>query len=124
MHVFHAVAVPASAALLVGAFYLRRRRRVAWQLAFALLCGLALLDLVKGLDVEEAALSAAGAGLLWWGRDAFTVHGDPVRLRSAAWRVPAIVAAAFLVAIAAGAIAGAHPRRSPWGGGGGALPAW
>ena len=29
MHVFHALAVPASAALLVGAFYLRRRRRVA-----------------------------------------------------------------------------------------------
>ena len=77
MHVFHALAVPASAALLVGAFYLRRRRRVAWQLAFGLLCALTMLDLVKGLDVEEAALSAAGAGLLWWGRDAFTVRGDP-----------------------------------------------
>ena len=82
MHVFHALAVPASAALLVGAFYLRRRRRVAWQVALALLCGLAVLDIVKGLDVEEAALSAAGAALLWWGRDAFYVRGDPVRLRS------------------------------------------
>ena len=89
-HVFHALAVPASVALLVGAFYLRRRRRVAWQVALALLCGLTLLDIVKGLDVEEAALTAAGAALLWWGRDAFVVRGDPVRLRSALWRVPAI----------------------------------
>ncbi len=63
MHVFHALAVPASVALLVGAFYLRRRRRVAWQVAFGLLCGLAILDIVKGLDIEEAALSAAGAAL-------------------------------------------------------------
>ena len=52
--VFHALAVPASVALLVGAFYLRRRRRVAWQVALALLCGLVVLDIVKGLDVEEA----------------------------------------------------------------------
>ena len=111
MHVFHALAVPASVALLVGAFYLRRRRRVAWQVAFVLLCGLAVLDIVKGLDIEEAALSAAGAGLLWWGRDAFTVRGDPVRLRSAAWRVPALAAATLAVAVAAVAIAEPHAGR-------------
>src|SRR5689334_2700217 len=91
MHVFHALAVPPSIALIVGAFYLRRRRRLAWQIAFGLLCGLALLDVAKGLDVEEAVLSACGAGLLWWGRDEFTVRGDPARLRSAAWRVPLLV---------------------------------
>ena len=66
-----------SVALLVGAFYLRRRRRVAWQVALALLCGLTILDIVKGLDVEEAALTAAGAALLWWGRDAFVREGRP-----------------------------------------------
>ena len=111
MHVFHALAVPASAALLVGAVYLRRRRRVAWQFAFALLCALTVLDLVKGLDVEEAALSAAGAGVLWWGRDAFTVRGDPVQLRSAVWRVPALAAATLTVSVAA--VAAAVPDSGP-----------
>jgi lysyl-tRNA synthetase class 2 len=114
MHVFHALAVPASVALLVGAFYLHRRRHVAWQVAFTLLCGLAVLDIVKGLDIEEAALSAAGAALLWWGRDAFTVRGDPVRLRSAAWRVPALVAATFVIAVVAVAIAEPHVGASTW----------
>ena len=114
MHVFHALAVPASVALLVGAFYLHRRRHVAWQVALALLCGLALLDLVKGLDVEEAALTAAGAGLLWWGRDAFTVRGDPVRLRSAAWRIPALGVGTFVLAAAAVAIAEPHAGPSMW----------
>jgi lysyl-tRNA synthetase, class II len=114
MHVFHALAVPASAALLIGAFYLRRRRHLAWQLAFGLLCALAALDLAKGLDVEEAALSAAGAALLWWGRDAFTVRGDPVRLLSAAWRVPAAVAATLVVAVASVAIAAPDAGLSGW----------
>ena len=114
MHLFHALAVPASVALLVGAFYLHKRRHVAWQVAFGLLCGLAILDIAKGLDVEEAALSAAGAGLLWWGRDAFTVRGDPVRLRSAAWRVPALAAATFAIAVVAVAIAEPHVGVSTW----------
>jgi lysyl-tRNA synthetase class 2 len=114
MHVFHALAVPASAALLVGAFYLRRRRRVAWHVALALLCGLAALDIVKGLDVEEAALSAAGAALLWWGRDAFYVRGDPVGLRSALWRVPAVAVATILLGLAAVAIAAPHAGFRGW----------
>ncbi len=111
MHIFHALAVPASAALLVGAIYLGRRRRVAWQFAFGILCALTVLDLVKGLDIEEAALSAAAAGVLWWGRDAFTVRGDPVRLRSAAWRVPALAAATLAISVAA--VAAAVPDSGP-----------
>ena len=114
MHVFHALAVPASVALLVGAFYLRRRRRVAWQVALALLCGLVVLDIVKGLDVEEAALTAAGAALLWWGRDAFNVRGDPVQLRSAAWRVPAIALATIFLGVIAVAIAAPHAGFANW----------
>jgi len=113
-HVFHALAVPASVALLVGAFYLRRRRRVAWQVALALLCGLTVLDIVKGLDVEEATLTAAGVALLWWGRDAFVVRGDPVRLRSAVWRVPAIAVATILVGLAAVALAAPRAGFSAW----------
>ena len=114
MHVFHALAVPASVALLVGAFYLRRRRRLAWQLAFGLLCTLVVLNFAKGLDVEEAALSAIGAGLLWWGRAEFNVRGDPVRLRSAAWRVPLLVAATFGLAVAAVAFAKPDAGLSAW----------
>src|SRR5437867_11053569 len=44
---FHTVAVPASAALIVSAFYLRRRRRRAWAVAFGLLVALGVLDLAK-----------------------------------------------------------------------------
>ncbi len=111
IHIFHALAVPTSVALLAGAFYLWQRRRLAWQVSLALLCSLTVLDLVKGLDVEEAALSAAGAGLLWWGRGAFTVRGDPGRLRSAAWRVPLL--AAGTLAVAVGAVAMAAPDAVP-----------
>jgi lysyl-tRNA synthetase, class II len=114
MHVFHALAVPASVGLLVGAVYLRRRRRLAWQLAFVLLCLLALLDLVKGLDVEEAALSAVGAAVLWWGRAEFTVRGDPVRLRSAAWRVPLIAVGTLGLAVAAVAFARPEAGLGSW----------
>jgi lysyl-tRNA synthetase class 2 len=114
MHVFHALAVPASVALLVGAFYLRRRRRLAWQLMFGLLCALVVLNVAKGLDVEEAALTAVGAGLLWWGRDQFNVRGDPVRLRSAAWRVPLLAVATLGFAVAAVAIARPHAGPSAW----------
>src|SRR5439155_15853288 len=87
---FHALALPASAGLLVTALYLGRRRRRAWQLAFAILLALAVLNVLKGLDAEEAALDVAFAGLLWWGRDAFEVRHDPITLGSAIWRLPAL----------------------------------
>jgi lysyl-tRNA synthetase class 2 len=76
---FHTLAVPASVALLVAAFYLARRRRRARQAAFVLLVVLGALNLLKGLDFEEALISWAGAALLWWGRDAFHVRHDPLR---------------------------------------------
>jgi lysyl-tRNA synthetase class 2 len=69
----HTLAVPASVALVSAAFYLRRRRRRALHAAVALLVSLGVLNVVKGLDVEEAALSFAAAAVLWWGRGAFTV---------------------------------------------------
>src|SRR5262249_55247878 len=104
--VFHALALPASAALIVTAFYLARRGRRALHAALALLVLLGAFDLLKGLDVEEASLSWIVAVLLWWGRDAFYVRHDPIRLRGAAWRVPAIAAGAYaLTALAAFAAA-------------------
>jgi lysyl-tRNA synthetase class 2 len=97
----HALAVPASIVLLVAAFYLWRRRQGALRLALALLVALGLLNLLKGLDVEEAAASFSVAALLWLGRDSFAVRPDPVTLRSALWRVPLLTAGSlFLCGVA------------------------
>jgi lysyl-tRNA synthetase class 2 len=106
--VFHALALPASAALIVTAFYLARRRRRALHAALGFLVLLGTFDVLKGLDVEEASLSFLVAGLLWWGRDAFYVRHDPIRLRGAAWRVPAIVLGAYALTALAAAIAAPH----------------
>ena len=65
--IFHTLAVPLSIALIVVAFYLRARRHRAWQLALGLMIVLGAVALLKGLDFEEALLSWAAAGLLWWG---------------------------------------------------------
>jgi lysyl-tRNA synthetase class 2 len=94
----HTVAVPASVALVVTSLYLRRRRRRAWQAALLLLLALGALDLAKGFDFEEAALSWAGAGLLWWGRDAFVVRHERLT-----WRSPLVLLAAATVALTTGA---------------------
>ncbi len=98
IHVFHALALPVGTLLLVASFYLARRRRFAWAAAFGGLLALGVINLVKGLDVEEAALSLGCAALLWWARDSFHVHHDPVRLRSALWRVPLLIAGTFATA--------------------------
>jgi lysyl-tRNA synthetase class 2 len=106
--VLHALALPASAALIVTAFYLAQRRRRALHAALGFLVLLGAFDLLKGLDVEEACLSWLVAVLLWWGRDAFYVRHDPIRLRSAAWRVPAIAAGAFALTALAALAAAPH----------------
>jgi lysyl-tRNA synthetase, class II len=91
----HAAAVPTSMLLLVTAPYLWRRRQSALRLALALLCGLTLLDLLKGLDVEAASGSVAAAVVLWLGRDSFCVRHDPDTLRAAIRRVPLLAAASL-----------------------------
>lgn len=93
---FHSLAVPAAAVLVVSSVYLRRRRRRAWEAAFALLVVLGVLNLLKGFDVEEAALSWAGAAALWWARDSFYVRHERVDLRSP------LTAFGLLLAIVAG----------------------
>ena len=97
MRLSHAAAVPASLLLLVTAPYLWRRRQSAFRLAFVLLLGLGVLNLMKGLDVEEASASFAVAGMLWLGRSAFCVQPDPVSLRAALRRVPLVAATGFLL---------------------------
>ncbi len=97
LKVSHAAAVPASMVLLVTAPYLWRRRQGALRLALILLLGLGVLDLLKGLDVEEAAGSFAVAGLLWLGRSSFCVQPDPASLRTALRRVPLLAVSSFLL---------------------------
>ena len=59
MRVSHALAIPVAWLLLVAGVYLGRRRRRALQLAIVLLVVLAALNILKGLDVEEAVMCAA-----------------------------------------------------------------
>jgi lysyl-tRNA synthetase class 2 len=97
LRVSHAVAVPASLLLFVTAPYLWRRRQGALRVALVVLVALGVLDLLKGLDIEEAAGSFAAAGLLWLGRNAFCVRHDPVTLRTALRRIPLIAAGGVLL---------------------------
>ena len=85
---FHALALPAGAALLVVAPYLGRRRRRAWRVAVTVMLALGLFDLLKGLDFEETAITWGVALALIVGQRAFNVRHDPVTLRASLWRVP------------------------------------
>lgn len=58
------VVAAAGVGLLLLAGGLRRRHRAAWMAAVGLLAGSAVLNVVKGLDVEEALVEAFLAGLL------------------------------------------------------------
>jgi lysyl-tRNA synthetase class 2 len=88
MRLFHALALPAGAALLLVSPYLLKRRRRAWQAAIVLMLALGLFDLLKGLDFEETAITWGVAAILLVGGEAFRVRHDPITLRSAIWRVP------------------------------------
>jgi lysyl-tRNA synthetase, class II len=96
----HALALSAGVALLVLAVYFGRRRRRALMLTVAVLGVAGALNLVKGLDVEEAAIDWALAAFLVWGRGAFYVrHELPLRhtLRAA----PLLASLAFVAALTA-----------------------
>jgi lysyl-tRNA synthetase, class II len=69
----HALALPAGVALGAIAVNLARRRRRALYGAVLILAIVGMLDLLKGLDVEETLLSWSVAGMLWWRRDIFHV---------------------------------------------------
>ena len=105
---FHALALPTSGGLLLAAYYLSRRRARAWLAAVVFLFVLGALDLLKGFDVEEAALSWTGAALLAWGKPAFPVRSVPGSIRSAV-RVT-VVAGATTVLLTAAIVVGAAPH--------------
>ncbi len=107
----HALTLPAGVALLGAAVFLRGRRRRAQRVAVLLLVALGVLDLLRGLDIEEALLSWGLAGLLVWGRDAFRVQHDDEALPRALRHAALLVGGAVVLAV--GAVAGAHHWASP-----------
>ena len=96
----HALALSAGVALLVLAVYLGRRRRRALVLAVAVLLAAGLLNLVKGLDVEEAAINWGVAAFLIWGRRAFYVRHD-LGVGEALRAAPFLVGLAFAASLVA-----------------------
>jgi phosphatidylglycerol lysyltransferase len=66
---------------------LLRRKRRGWALAVILLASSTLLHLVKGLDIEEAALSSAACCMLVACRRQFTVGSDRFAAAQALWAV-------------------------------------
>lgn len=97
----HALALSAGVSLVILGVYLIRRRRRAWALALLVLAVSGALNLLKGLDVEEALACWALAGVLFWGRDAFTVVHDEVGWRAPLLRSAAVVAGVLLAAVTA-----------------------
>jgi phosphatidylglycerol lysyltransferase len=75
-HGAHLAAVLTGFALLVLASNLWRRKRVAWLLTMILLGISVVSHLLKGLDYEEATLSAALAVWLWFLRPRFHARSD------------------------------------------------
>jgi lysyl-tRNA synthetase class 2 len=109
MRLLHAFALPTGTALLLVAPYLFKRRRRAWQVAIVLMLALGLLDLFKGLDFEETALTWLTAAMLARGGAAFTVDHDALTARSAVWRVPLLGAFGLALAGAAAWASQGHP---------------
>ena len=101
IRLFHALSLPAGAALLLVAPYLAKRRRRALRTAVALMIAVGLFDLFKGLDLVESVLTWGVAVVLILSRDAFTVRHDPNTLRSAIWRVPVLALIGLAIATVA-----------------------
>ena len=99
--VLHALALPAGLALGAIAVHLAHRRRRALEGAVVVLVVVGILDLLKGLDVEEAMLSFGVAGVLWWRRDVFYVGHAPLDVRRLLRGPGAFAGAVIAVTVAA-----------------------
>jgi lysyl-tRNA synthetase, class II len=112
MRVSHALAVPAAWMLLVTGVYLGRRRSRALRLAIALLLVLAALNLLKGLDVEEAFADLVMAALLWLGRSSFYVQHEPLRRAGKTLLQVVVLAGGYVLVALVTARVGAPPDTS------------
>ncbi len=109
MRLFHALALPAGAALLLVAPYLAKRRRRAFTVAIALMVALGAFDLLKGLDFEETAITWGAAFALVLAAGSFRVRHDPMTLRASVWRVPVASLTGLGIAAVATWVAEDHP---------------
>ncbi|MBV9659974.1 MAG: DUF2156 domain-containing protein, partial [Acidimicrobiales bacterium] len=112
-----AVAAFVGVALIVLARGIRRGQRRAWVVVQALLLTIAVLNLVKGVDVEESVIALVMAFGLWTYRSSFRARTDVVKLG----RGLAAVATAAVLTVTAGTVAIEvsaavnHARhRTPW----------
>ncbi|HET8536788.1 MAG TPA: phosphatidylglycerol lysyltransferase domain-containing protein, partial [Solirubrobacteraceae bacterium] len=105
----HALALPAGLALLGVAWPLAKRRRRALHLAIALLLAAGLLNILKGLDLEEALLSWGVALVLWRARSAFWVRHATEALPQVLIRCAVIAGGAIITALIAAVVAGGTP---------------
>lgn len=96
-----AVAAFFGVGLIVVARGVRRGQRRAWAVCEVLLLAVAVLHLVKGVDVEEALIALAVAALLWVYRSSFQARTDVLALR----RGLLTVVVATALTIAAGTLA-------------------
>ena len=96
--------------LLLLARGIRRGQRHAWTIAATMLLGSSVLHLVKGIDVEEAAIALAVALYLLVHRMDFQAAVDRPSLRRGL--VPLVASGAGTIAIATAAVELFHGRRS------------
>ena len=84
-HGGHFAAALAGFALLLLAVNLARRKRAAWLLTEAVLVVSVASHVVKGLDLEEAAVASALAAFLFSQRYHFQARSDPPSVRQGLW---------------------------------------
>jgi lysyl-tRNA synthetase class 2 len=107
-----AATAAAGIGLLLLAGGLRRRQRLAWLTCVGLLAGSAVLNLTKGLDVEEALVEAFLAGLLASQAGLFVARQGPLE-RRAALRPALLVVLATAVYSGLGLLANADDVAVP-----------
>lgn len=95
-------------ALLLLGRGLAHRRHLAYMGAVVLLLISTVTNILKGLDFEEAVVTAAVAGLLLVCRRIFTVETHATRYRTLAKLIPVVVALNFVYGIAGLMVVRAH----------------
>jgi lysyl-tRNA synthetase class 2 len=111
----HALALSAGVALTILGIYLMRRRRRAWGFALATLLIAGALNLLKGLDAEEALACWGLAAVLAWGRGAFVVLPTELGWRGPLLRSAGIAASVLAISVATLMAAShwGHPGLNP-----------
>ncbi len=108
--VFHAAVIPIGWALLLASYYLWRRRQRAVQITLVLLVTLGVINVLKGLDFEEALLAWGAAALLWWGRSSFSVRPGRFRVSISVGVAGAVVVSTLVLStVAAWSAASGRP---------------